>query len=183
MSELGENERREGVDGVYRAFLRHFGLDRVNCAACVRARLPSPFNLESYSYTARGGPTWTWDVGFAHDLVARRQPYGRVERLEPEELAGWLQHHGHVDEQHLAHIPPEQLADPVLLAPVPDAQGQVLIDGAHRAAARIRAGLPVCAYLLTDEESAMAIAIVPLTMELVREALRARGLLSDDLEL
>ena len=97
-------------------------------------------NGRAASYTARGGPTWTWDDGFAHDLVARRQPCGRVERLEPEELA-WLRAIARRRAATGTH-PAEQLGDPVLPRRRADGQGQVLIDGSHRAAARARAGLP-----------------------------------------
>ena len=82
----------------------------------------------------------------------------------------------------MGHIPAERLDEPILLAPAPDGQGQVMIDGTHRATARISAGLPILAYLLTPEESAQAIAIVPLVMHTVQQALRARGLLPDDLD-
>ncbi len=167
---------------VYQAFLRRLGLNDVTCSACARAQLPAPFNLESYSYTAQDGPTWTWDVGYARTLVARRLPPALPEQLASEELAAWLAQHSHVDEQHLPHIPPARLAEPVLVAPVPDGQGQILIDGSHRAAARIRAGLVVRAYLLTDHEGALARAIVPVTMRSVHQALRARGLLPDEFE-
>ena len=72
------------------------------------------------------------------------------------------------------------LEEPVLLAPAPDGQGQVLIDGSHRAALRIQTGLAVDAYMLTDTESALAIAITPLTMYAVHQALQERGLLPDE---
>ena len=171
----------EETSRLYRAFLRHFGLDQVTCPACARARLPAPFNLESYTYTARSGQAWTWDVGFARSLVARRRPRACPEHLRPDDLVAWLEHHSHVDQQHVAHVPADRLEEPVLLAPAPDGHGQVLIDGSHRATTRIRAGLPVLAYLLTERESELAIAIVPLTMHTVREALRASGVLSDAL--
>jgi hypothetical protein len=179
--DVGLDGRDDHITRLYRAFLREFGLDQVSCDACARAQLPAPFNLESYSYTARGGPTWTWDVGFARWQVARRHPPARAERLAPGEVAAWLEHHSQIDQQHLAHIPEGRLEEPVLLAPAPDGQGQVLIDGSHRAAARLRAGLPVEAFLLTEEESAVAIASVPWTMHTVHQALRARGLLPDEL--
>ena len=67
-----------------------------------------------------------------------------------------------------------------LLAPAPDGRGQVLIDGSHRAAVRIQTGLPVDAYMLTNTESALAIAITPLTTHAVHQALQERGLLPDE---
>src|ERR1043166_5936697 len=94
------------------------------------ALMPTPFNLESYSYSAR---------------MARRGP-------------------GMLD----------------LLAPAPDGRGQVLIDGSHRAAVRIQTGLPVDAYMLTNTESALAIAITPLTTHAVHQAIQERGLLPDE---
>ncbi len=65
----------------------------------------------------------------------------------------------------------------MLLAPVPDGQGQVMVDGSHRATVRVRAGLPVHANVLTEGESELAISVVPLTMRSVYRALRARDLL------
>ena len=65
-------------------------------------------------------------------------------------------------------------------APAPDGRGQILIDGSHRAALRIQTGLPVDAYLLTERESSMAIAITPLTMLAVHRTLKERGLLPDE---
>jgi hypothetical protein len=55
-----------------------------------------------------------------------------------------------------------------------------LIDGSHRAAFRIQTGLPVDAYMLTDTVGALAIAITPLTMFAVHQALQERGLLPDE---
>jgi len=57
--------------------------------------------------------------------------------------------------------------EPVVLAPVPDGEGHVMIDGSHRATVRIRAGLSVEAFLLTPVESALAVvsaAIEPATI-------------------
>jgi len=48
----------------------------------------------------------------------------------------------------------EQIDEPVLLAPVPDGQGHVMIDGSHRAAIRVRAGIAIEGLLLTAIESA-----------------------------
>ncbi len=182
MPEGREGDADRDASRLYQAFLRRLGLDDVTCSACARVQLPAPFNLESYSYTAQDGHTWTWDVGYARVLVAWRWPPTLPDQLPSDELAAWLTHHSHVDEEHLAHIPTARLAEPVLVAPVPDGQGQILIDGSHRAAARIGAGLAVRAYLLTDHESALARAIVPVTMRSVHQALRARGLLRDEPE-
>jgi hypothetical protein len=49
-----------------------------------------------------------------------------------------------------------------------------LIDGSHRAALRIQTGLPVDAHMLTNTESVLAIAITPLTMYAVHQALQER---------
>jgi hypothetical protein len=132
----------EDADRLYHEFLEQFGLDSVGCQACARALLPAPFNLESYTFTARGGASWTWDVAFARSLVCTRDPRSDPVLLEPHDLASWLEHHSQVDEAHLVHIPADRLLEPVLLAPVPDGQGQVMVDGSHRASVRVRAGLP-----------------------------------------
>jgi hypothetical protein len=80
---------------------------------------------------------------------------------------------------HVEHIPAVYLREPVLIAPAPDGYGQILIDGSHRAAACMRAQLPVRAFMLTEAESALAIAVVPFTMQAVHQALREQGLLPD----
>lgn len=79
--------------------------------------------------------------------------------LEPDDVETWIVGHGHIDEQHLSHIPAHQMDEPVLLAPVPDGEGHVMIDGSHRATVRIRAGLSVEAFLLTPIESALAVGV------------------------
>jgi hypothetical protein len=178
--EVGSNDPDVRAQHLYQEFLKRLGLQNVACDSCARALMPAPFNLESYSYSARNGPTWTWDVEFARGLVARRRPAARPIRLTSDDLTEWLERHCEVDRNHLAHIPADRLEEPVLLAPAPDGRGQVLIDGSHRAALRIRAGLPVDAYMLTDTESALAIAITPLTMYAVHQALQERGLLADE---
>jgi hypothetical protein len=141
---------------LYQRLLVRLGLGDVTCAACARALMPPPFNWESYTYTTTGGRRWTWDVACARALVAGRSASERLE-LESGEVAAWLAGHGHVDEVHLAHLPADRLDEPVLLAPVPDGQRHVLVDGAHRATARIRTGPPVHAFLLTPVESVLAI--------------------------
>jgi hypothetical protein len=88
---------------LYRIFLQQFGLDVDVCDRCARSRLPSPFNLESYTYTATGGPTWTWDVGFARALVGRRRPAAQSQTLDRSELKLWLEHHAQIDEAHVEH--------------------------------------------------------------------------------
>ena len=127
---------------LYQEFLNRLGLQNVACDSCARALMPAPFNLESYSYTARNGPTWTWDVGFDRGLVARRRPAARPIRLTSDGLAEWLERHCEVDRSHLAHIPADRLDEPVLLAPAPDGRGQVLIDGSYRAALQSRRDCP-----------------------------------------
>jgi hypothetical protein len=138
--------------------------------------MPAPFNWESYTYTATGGRRWTWDVACARALVAGRSRSARLV-LESDQVAAWLADHGYVDEAHLAHLPADRFDEPVLLAPVPDGQGHVLVDGAHRATARIRTGLPVHALLLTPVESVLAIEIVPLVMRHIAHELARQGLL------
>jgi hypothetical protein len=167
------------VDSLYRGFLQHYGLERFECEACARVMLPAPFNLESYTYTARGGRTWTWDVGYARWLVQVRQPATSPQLVRAHELHDWLDHHTQLDLRHLEHIPPAHVREPVLRAPAPDGYGQVLIDGSHRAAARIRAHLPVHGFMLTETESALAVAATPFTMRAVHQALREQGLLPD----
>ena len=169
------------AERLYARLLARLGLGHVTCAACSRALLPPPFNWESYTHTATSGQSWTWDVVCARALVAGRS---RSEQLvlDPADIAAWLAGHGQVDEGHLQHIPPDLLDEPVLLAPVPDGEGHVLIDGAHRATVRIRAGLSVNACLLSVVESALAIDVVPLSMHRVAQELRRQGLMPGDVQ-
>jgi len=81
----------EDADRLYREFLKRFGLDSIGCQACARALLPAPFNLESYTFTARGGASWTWDVAFARSLVGTRDPRSDPVLLEQLDLASWLE--------------------------------------------------------------------------------------------
>jgi hypothetical protein len=168
------------VERLYARLLARLGLADVTCAACARALLPPPFNWESYTYTARTGQSWTWDIACARALVAGRSAVERL-MLEPADVESWLAGHGHVDERHLGHIPAERLEEPALLAPVPDGQGHVMIDGSHRATARIRSGLSIDAFLLTPVESTLAVDVVPLAMQRIADELRHRGLLPGDL--
>ena len=168
------------AERLYARLLARLGLGNLTCAACARALLPAPFNWESYTYTSTSGQSWTWDIACARALVAGRSAVARLV-LEPADLEAWLAGHGHVDELHLGHIPPELRDEPVLLAPVPDGQGHVLIDGSHRATARIRSGLPVHAFLLTHVESALSVEVVPLAMRRIADELRRQGLLPGDL--
>jgi hypothetical protein len=160
--------------------LERLGIGNVNCWACARALSPPPFNWESYTYTANDGRSWTWDIDCAQAFTAQRSVRERL-MLEPAEIAAWLGAHGHIDEAHLAHLPVDRLEEPVLLAPVPDGQGHVLIDGAHRATRRIRSGLSVHGFLLSPVESAMAIEVVPLAMRHIARELRRLGLLPSDI--
>lgn len=168
------------VDRLYARLLARLGQGDVTCAACARALLPAPFNWDSYTYTATTGESWTWDIVCARALVARHSRSQRLV-LEAADVETWISGHGHVDEQHLTHIPVDRLGEPVLLAPVPDGQGHVMIDGSYRATARIRDGLTVEALLLTPIESALAVGVVPLAMHRIAEELRRRGLLPNDL--
>ena len=170
----------EQAERLYARLLARLGLGHVTCAACSRALLPPPFNWESYTYTQAGGQSWTWDIACARAMAARHSASERLV-LDPAEIAAWLAGHGQVDEGHLQHIPPDRLDEPVLLAPVPDGEGHVLINGAHRATLRIRAGLSVDACLLSVVESALAIDVVPLAMHRVAQELRREGLLPGDL--
>ncbi len=169
------------VDRLYARLLTRLGLGDVTCTACARALLPAPFNWESYTYTARTGESWTWDIVCARALVYRRSRSQRLV-LEPADVETWLVGHSDVDEQHLSHIPAYQIDEPVLLAPVPDGGGNVMIDGSHRATVRIRARLSVEAFLLTPIESTLAVGVVPLAMHRIAEELRRRGLLPRDFQ-
>jgi hypothetical protein len=178
-------EPRAGVgpelaaERLYARLLERLGLGDVQCPACTRALLPEPFNWESYTFTAAGGQSWTWDIRCARALASRRQAAGRL-TLSPDEVHVWLQSHRHVDEQHLGHIPLDRLSEPVLLAPVPDGRGHVMIDGSHRATIRMRAGMPVDGYLLTAIENALAIGTAPLAMQRIASELRRQRLLDDE---
>lgn len=141
------------TDALFRRFLDKLGLGAIDCMACARALLPSPFNWESYTYTAAGGQSWTWDVGCARALTRRRSQADRV-LIDYIQLSELVEKQCRVDEQHLQHIPPGKLDEPILLAPVPDGQGYAVIDGSHRATVRTRARRDVDAVLLTPGESA-----------------------------
>jgi hypothetical protein len=166
------------AERLYARLLERLGLGDVQCPACARVLLPEPFNWESYTFTATGGQSWTWDVRCARALVSRRPVAERL-KFAPDEVDLWLKSQGHVHEQHLGHIPIERVDEPVLLAPVPDGKGHVMIDGSHRAAIRARAGMSVDALLLTPIESALAIGTVPLAMQRVAEELGRQDLLRD----
>jgi hypothetical protein len=168
------------AERLYARLLERLGVGDIKCPPCARVLLPEPFNWESYTFTATGGQSWTWDIRCARALVSRG-PAARRLPLSPEGVHIWLQSHGHVDERHLGHIPLDRLSEPVLLAPVPDGRGHVMIDGSHRATIRMRAGIPVDGYLLTDIENALAIGTVPLAMPRVADELRRQQLLRDDL--
>ena len=167
------------AERLYARLLERLGLGEVTCAACARALLPAPFNWESYTYTSTTGGSWTWDIRCARSLVERR-PVRNIVELGSADVEAWLAQHGQVDEQHLPHIPPERVAEPVLVAPVPAGRGHVMIDGSHRATIRSRAGLRVEAYVLSAIESSLAIGTVPLAMSRVAAELCSRRLLDDD---
>jgi hypothetical protein len=181
MDELRPSAAHDDAEAMYRALLDRLGLGHIPCPACARVLLPPPFNWESYTYTAADGRTWTWDVPFARAVATRRASRSGPVALETDQVASFLEQHGQIHEEHLSHIPPERLHEPVLVAPVPDGQGHVLVDGSHRATALIRAREPVHGFVLTPIESALAIDIVPLTMRRIHQALRERRLLPDDL--
>jgi len=163
-------------EGHYRALLDRLGLGDVTCSACARALLPPPLNWESYTFTATNGRNWTWDIQCARALVAARVVTEPL-LLEQSDVQEWLANHGLVNVGHLAHIPADRIDEPVLLAALPAGQGQVMIDGSHRATIRVRSGRAVEALLLTPVESALAIDVVPLAMQRVALELRRRRLL------
>ena len=168
------------TDALFRSFLDNLGLGAVDCMACARALLPSPFDWESYTYTATSGQSWTWDIGCARALARRRSQADRV-LIDYMLLSELLAKQCRVDEQHLHHIPVEKLDEPILLAPVPDGQGYAVIDGSHRATVRARARRGVDAVLLTAAESAMAIEIVPLAMHRIALELQRQGFVPPEL--
>jgi hypothetical protein len=182
VADLQADDHDDPASELFRKFVRRFGIDEQSCDRCARSRLPAPFNLESYSYTARNGPTWTWDVEFARGLIRERVPTSHPVRLATSELLVRLDGHAQLDAEHIQHIPPACLEEPVLVAPAPDGRGQVLIDGCHRASALIRANRDVTAYLVSETESAMAIAVVPQTIRRVYQALVELGVVPDDRE-
>src|SRR5262249_22654971 len=96
------------ADALFRSFLEKVGLGAVDCMACARALLPSPFDWESYTYTARSGQSWTWDVACARALTRGRSQADLV-LIEHTELAEILQQQCRVAEQHLHHIPLDRL--------------------------------------------------------------------------
>ena len=161
------------TDVLFRSFLDKLGLCAVDCMACARALLPSPFDWESYTYTATSGQSWTWDIGCARALTRQRSE-GDLVRINPVELSEILVKYSRVDEQHPHHIPPEKLDEAILLAPVVGGRGYTVIDGSHRATLRVRAGHDVGAVLLTQGESAMAIEVVPLAMHRIALNYNAR---------
>ena len=164
------------ADAVFRSFLAKLGLGAVDCMACARALLPSPFDWESYTYAATSGQSWTWDIGRARALTRQRSQADRVV-IGPAELSEILVKQCLVDEQHLHHIPQVKLDKPILLAPVPDGRGYAVIDGSHRATLRVRAGRDIDALLLTPGESAMAIEVVPLAMHRIALELQRQAIL------
>src|SRR5205823_3976025 len=114
------------TEALFRSLLDKLGLGEVDCMACARALLPSPFDWESCTYTTTSGQIWTWDIGCARALSRRRPQPERI-LIDHVELAEILVQQCRVDEQHLRHIPLEKLDEPILLAPVPDRQGYAVI--------------------------------------------------------
>ena len=167
------------ADALFRSFLEKIGLGRVECMACVRALLPQPFDWESYTYTATGGQSWTWDVYSARALT-RARPQTNQLLIRHTELSEILRKQSRIDEQHLHHIPLEKLEEPILLAPVPDGHGHTIVDGSHRATVQVRAHRDVYAILLTPAESLLAIEVAPLAMHRIAIELQRQGLLEPD---
>jgi hypothetical protein len=181
MDELQHPDVRDLAELLYGQILAQLGVSGVSCTACARALLPAPFNWESYTYTISASQSWTWDVTFARAVVTRRVSRTGTHELDSAQLARFLERHGHILEDHLAHIPSALLDEPVLVAPLPDGRGHVLIDGSHRATRRVRTGQPVRGLILTPVESALAQDVVPTAMRRVYDALRRRGFIPPDL--
>jgi hypothetical protein len=98
-----------------------------------------------------------WDIDAARALVATRPR--RPLRLDPEWIAHWLVERTSLTVEHLDHLPADRLEEPALLVEIATCPPgctpmpfQILIDGNHRAARRVRDGLDVWAYLLTEQE-------------------------------
>ena len=98
-----------------------------------------------------------WDVEAARALVAARPRRAIV--LDPDWIRQWLAERTTVTPEHLDHFPADQLEEPALLVEIANCPPggspqpfQILIDGKHRAARRVRDGLDVWAYLLTEQE-------------------------------
>ena len=96
---------------------------------------------------------YKFDVDLAHETVRDGRDPVELDREDVDYCLDGCRIH----EQHLDHVDTKY---PGILAhcwyPLPDgtiAQGQVLIDGNHRAARCRRDGIPYYAYLLSEEES------------------------------
>jgi hypothetical protein len=113
---------------------------------------------EAYSFGLTGPPSQLeWDIEAARALVAARP---RVPiRLDEDWIREWLAHRTAVTLEHLDHLPPDRVNEPGLLVEIVNCPPggepepfQVLIDGSHRTARRLRDNCDSWAYLLTEEE-------------------------------
>src|SRR5438876_7539089 len=100
MAEAQSSRLDVRTDALFRSLLDKLGLGGIDCMACARALLPSPFDWESYTYTATSGQSWTWDVGCARALTGRRSRTGSIV-IDHLELSEILAKQCRVDEQHL----------------------------------------------------------------------------------
>ena len=93
----------DDAERLLRLLLRKVGLKHVSCLACARALLPSPFNWESFTYTATTAQSWTWDIDCARAFSRDRPASDRL-LLDPTALSEVLTRQCRVDEQHLHHV-------------------------------------------------------------------------------
>src|SRR5438067_10867928 len=100
------------AEPLYARLLERLGLGDVQCPPCARVLLPEPFNWESYTFTATGGQSWTWDIRCARALACRGPAVRRL-TLSPNAIRMRLQSHGQVHEPHLGHIPLDRLTEPI----------------------------------------------------------------------
>jgi len=124
---------------------------------------PNGTKYEHYSFL--GG--YEWDVLKAREITAGRKADRQVTpdelrkyglQIDPPKVGPngerYISMMFHSDE-HLAHIPEEKLAEPIIFAPiiVGDSTSYILIDGNHRAVRLAREGKVVPAIILTPQES------------------------------
>lgn len=73
-----------------------------------------------------------------------------LHRVDPASLASWLEHI-YIDQRHIGHLPAE--LGPGLMVTFPAGLGRPLIDGNHRAARALRAGIEFVVHLLPEAET------------------------------
>jgi hypothetical protein len=133
------------------------------CMKCLAAELVAegaPRPNYSFQFT-NPDITMVWDVGRAWKMV---QASGRKPmEMDHQWLRRWIANRSNLTPDHLDHIPPDHLNDPLLVGMLHtgrDNEGRsgplvpfpVLVDGHHRAARAIRDCRPVSGFLLTAEE-------------------------------